>query len=152
MSMAVDDRSGIGAADDPASLIVVPHHPQGASIARQRLAAELARAVEVSPALAADVVAVGAELLGNAVRHARPLPGGVIRLSWQVGRAGADCCVTVRVTDGGAAAQVPAQRRAGPDDVDGRGLTIVAALAARWGVDRDGLEQIVWAEVGPTAD
>jgi len=33
----------------------------------------------------------------------------------------------------------------GPEAVDGRGLAIVSALADRWGVDRDGLGQSVWA-------
>jgi hypothetical protein len=38
-------------------------------------------------------------------------------------------------------------RTVGPDSLDGRGLTIVAALADRWGVERDGLGQSVWAEL-----
>jgi two-component sensor histidine kinase len=151
VSMAVDDRSGLGAADDPGAVIVVPHHPQGASIARQRLAADLGRVSDLPPALVSDVVAVGAELLGNAVRHAEPLPGGVIHLTWQVDRSVPGCCVLLRVADGGAA-QVPAQRTAGPEDVDGRGLTIVTALAVRWGVERNGAGQVVWAEVGPSYD
>jgi anti-sigma regulatory factor (Ser/Thr protein kinase) len=147
--MAVDDRSGLGAADDPSAMIVVPHHPQGASIARQRLAAELALRTELNPGLVSDVIAVGAELLGNAVRHAEPLPGGVIQLTWQIDRSVPGGRVTVRVADGGAL-QMPAQRTARPDDVDGRGLTIVAALAMRWGVERNGAGQVVWAVVGPT--
>jgi anti-sigma regulatory factor (Ser/Thr protein kinase) len=52
----------------------------------------------------------------------------------------------VRVTDGGASVE-PRQRSVGPDAVDGRGLAIVAALADRWGVERDGLGQSVWAEL-----
>ncbi len=79
--------------------VVVPHHPRGAGQARSRLAAEIGRVVR--PELLADVVSVAAELVGNAVRHATPLPGGVIRVAWLV-RLTADMqTVEVRVTDGG---------------------------------------------------
>lgn len=131
MSMTVTER---------AWCVVVPHHARGAQLARHRLANELAGAI--GPALLADVVAVTAELVGNAVRHADPLPGGVVRVAWRL-RSGA---VEVRVTDGGAPSS-PHLRHAEPEDADGRGLTIVAALADRWGVERDGLGQSVWARV-----
>lgn len=127
--------------------IAVPHHAGGARLARQRLATELHN--HVPAVLLADTVAVVAELLGNAVRHARPLPGGVIRLSWRVGGMdGAAAYVRVRVTDGGSTA-TPQRRAVGPESVDGRGLAIVAALSTSWGVDRDGdVQQSVWAVVG----
>jgi anti-sigma regulatory factor (Ser/Thr protein kinase) len=124
--------------------VVVPHHARGARAARHRLATELAGAVP--PALLSDVIAVVGELVGNAIRHADALPGGVVRLSWRL-RPDADT-VEVRVTDGGAGSRAPNARPAGPDAVDGRGLHIVAALASRWGVERDGLGQSVWAQVG----
>jgi anti-sigma regulatory factor (Ser/Thr protein kinase) len=124
--------------------VVVPHHARGAQQARHRLAAELAGVVP--PTLLSDVVAVVAELVGNAVRHAGPLPGGVVMVAWRVRDLGSRSAVEVRVTDGGAA-ELPLARNAGPEDVDGRGLTIVEALADRWGVDRDGLGQSVWAEL-----
>ena len=54
--------------------------------------------------------------------------------------------VEVRVTDGGSP-QLPRPRTASAEEPDGRGLTIVEALADRWGVDRDGLGQSVWAEL-----
>ncbi|BCJ65572.1 ATP-binding protein [Polymorphospora rubra] len=124
--------------------VVVPHHSGGARIARHRLAAELTDAVP--PELLSDAVAVVAELVGNAVRHADPLPGGVVRVSWRL-RPGIDSdIVEVRVTDGGAAAP-PTLRTVGPESLDGRGLCIVAALSGRWGVERDGLGQSVWAEL-----
>lgn len=128
-----------------ARTIVVPHHVQGARIARHRLAAELATIV--GPELLADAVAVVAELVGNAIRHARPLPGDVIQVSWWV-RAGQGWeRLHLRVTDGGGDPQRPRQRKVGPDATDGRGLTIVAALAQAWGVERDDLGQSVWAEL-----
>ncbi|WP_416905776.1 ATP-binding protein [Micromonospora echinospora] len=126
--------------------MVVPHHASGARLARHRLAAVLAD--EVPPALLADLVAVLAELVGNAVRHADPLPGGVVRVAWRLRPEGDGQHVLVRVTDGGAAS-APRMRAAGLDAADGRGLHIVAGLASRWGVDRDGLGQSVWADFDP---
>ncbi|HLL66777.1 MAG TPA: ATP-binding protein [Micromonosporaceae bacterium] len=122
--------------------VIVPHHARGARMARHRLIAALTD--EVPADLVADVAAVAAELIGNAVRHAAPLPGGVIRVDWRVFGAGT---VEVRVTDGGSA-EPPQVREATPEAVDGRGLTIVAALASRWGFDRDVHGQSVWAELG----
>jgi len=134
--------------------VVIPHHPRGARIARQRLTTELHDAVQ--PALLADAVAVLAELVGNAVRHANPLPGDVIRVAWRLRPAGSDPetdrdTVEVRVTDGGAIEQ-PRIRAVATDAIDGRGLSIVAALSDRWGVDRDGLGQSVWAQLSGTFD
>lgn len=124
--------------------VVVPHHARGARQARHRIAGELAGTI--SSELLADAVAVVAELVGNAIRHAQPLPGDVIRVAWRI-RAGVSReLLEVRVTDGGAPDE-PRQRSVGPDAVDGRGLAIVAALADRWGVERDGLGQSVWAEL-----
>lgn len=134
--------------------VVIPHHPRGARIARQRLTTELRGAVH--PSLLADAVAVLAELVGNAVRHASPLPGGVVRVAWRLRPAdtGAEVDrdrVEVRVTDGGAIEQ-PRIRAIPTDALDGRGLSIVAALSDRWGVDRDGLGQSVWAELSGSLD
>jgi len=129
--------------------VVVPHHPRGARIARQRLTTELRPLL--NPELLADTVAVAAELVGNAVSHASALPGGVIRLAWRLLPADSGQLVEVRVTDGGAADE-PAPRPVRADALDGRGLLIVAALAVRWGVERDGLGQCVWAEIGHAAN
>ncbi|WP_422772583.1 ATP-binding protein [Plantactinospora sp. WMMC1484] len=124
--------------------LLVPQHAQGARTARHRLGAELDGTVP--PALVADAEMVAAELLGNAVRHAEPLPGGMIRLTWLL-RAGPSAnSVEIRVTDGGASGP-PRVRQAGPDATDGRGLHLVAALATEWGVERDGLGQSVWARL-----
>jgi anti-sigma regulatory factor (Ser/Thr protein kinase) len=142
VSMAVQER---------AWSLVVPHHAGGARLARQQLAAELRGLIPAN--LLGDVVAVVAELLGNAVRHAAPLPGGVIRLVFRVGAArsattGTDTAyVLLRVTDGGAD-RLPIARVASPDSIDGRGLSIVSALARSWGVEREADGQCVWAELG----
>lgn len=124
--------------------VVVPHHARGARQARHRLANALAGAIP--PALLADVISVAGELVANAVRHADPLPGGVVRLAWRLRTSDKGRSVEVRVTDGGSP-QLPRPRTAGIEEPDGRGLTIVEALADRWGVDRDGLGQSVWAEL-----
>ncbi len=121
--------------------LVVPHHAEGARLARHRLAASLTGLLP--DATLADIVAVMAELVGNAVRHAAPLPGGVVRVAWRLLRVGG---IEIRVTDGGAAT-LPAVRRVESDAPDGRGLAIVAALSDHWGVDRDGLGQCVWARL-----
>jgi anti-sigma regulatory factor (Ser/Thr protein kinase) len=121
--------------------VVVPHHPRGAHVARHRLAEELKSLVSADRL--ADAAAIAAELVGNAVRHAAPLPGDVIRVAWRLLATGD---LEIRVTDGGSPSG-PQVRPAGPEAVDGRGLTIVAALADRWGVERDGLGQCVWAAI-----
>ncbi len=122
----------------------IPHHPRGAGVARAQLQAELSSVVE--PDMLADAVTVIAELVGNAVRHGKPLPGDVVRVAWRVRRADDGMGVTVTVTDGGSDDQ-PVVRRLTPDSLDGRGLAIVEALSASWGCERDGLGQTVWAEI-----
>ena len=91
--------------------VVVPHHARGARPARHRLAAELAgrrAAGRCSPTWSPSL----AELVGNAIRHADPLPGGVIRVAWRLRSAPGADVVEVRVTDGGAGtgARLPARR------------------------------------------
>jgi anti-sigma regulatory factor (Ser/Thr protein kinase) len=132
------------AAAERAWCLVVPHHARGARVARQRLATELAG--NLPAALLADVVTVVAELVGNAIRHAEPLPGGVVRVAWRLRPGDREQVIEVRVTDGGATGP-PTVRTIDLEASDGRGLTIVEALANRWGVERDGLGQSVWAEL-----
>jgi hypothetical protein len=75
-------------------------------------------------------------------------------VAWRLRPAGSKIdreTVEVRVTDGGATEQ-PRVRAIPTDAIDGRGLSIVAALSDRWGVDRDGLGQSVWAELSGTFD
>ncbi|MFF0152565.1 ATP-binding protein [Micromonospora sp. NPDC005203] len=127
--------------------MVVPHHPAGARLARHRLAGELAGVVP--PMLLADLIAVLAELVGNAVRHARPLPGGVVRVAWRLRPSTQGPLIQLGVTDGGANT-APQIRTASEDAADGRGLHIVAGLATRWGVEQDGMGQRVWAEFAPS--
>jgi serine/threonine-protein kinase RsbW len=89
-----------------------------------------------------EVALVATELLGNAVLHARALDDGQLSIAWGVGEHG----VEIAVTDGGATTQ-PAVAEAGSSDTSGRGLSIVATLASRWGVEQHDSSTTVWAVV-----
>lgn len=84
-----------------------------------------------------DAVQVGDELVSNAVRHARS--PGTCRL-----RVHGRDWFAVEVCD---ASPVPARIRT-PDQAGGRGLRLVAQLAARWGMDFEDGGKTVWAELG----
>jgi anti-sigma regulatory factor (Ser/Thr protein kinase) len=88
----------------------------------------------------ADCRLVMSELVGNAVRHARPLAGGTVDVGWQVD----DDVLAITVRDGGAPSE-PSIRDVAPDAVAGRGLTIVEALAHRWWVEHNGTGTTVHA-------
>jgi serine/threonine-protein kinase RsbW len=95
----------------------------------------------------ADVVdeaeIVVSELVSNAIRHARPLTDGTLRVHWKV-KAGV---VEVEVTDGGSdSTPRPAPRTVWA--ASGRGLRIVRSLAHEWGVSEDRHGTTVWASVG----
>jgi anti-sigma regulatory factor (Ser/Thr protein kinase) len=113
-------------------MVTVRHAPASAGEVRHQLGADLADA-GLPAAVIADATLVVSELVGNAVRYAAPLPGGVLEVSWTVDAG----CVRLRVSDGGGAS-VPIRHDAGPEDVRGRGLAIVAALARDWGVEMSG--------------
>ena len=125
----------------------VPHDPRSAAAVRRELTRELG-ARSVSAELTDDVEILVSELVGNAVRHANPLPGGVLRIAWELAGNGDGHEITVRVTDGGAinAAEFPHELLDAPIDSEGgRGLRIVATLASDWGVDTEAPGQSVWA-------
>ena len=106
--------------------------PSGARLARQRLAAELRGldpARRCSPTRSRSSPSCSATRSGTP----HPLPGGVIRLAWRVGRTAGDDVVVSSGSPTAARPRRRAPRSAGPDSVDGRGLAIVAALAAALG-------------------
>ena len=90
-----------------------------------------------------DALLVVSELVSNSLRHARGLPGDRIGLAWWR----QDRSVTVEVTDGGGSS-FPAARPPVTSAIGGRGLAMVAAVSADWGVDRSSAETTVWAVVG----
>lgn len=128
--------------------VMVPHHPLGAGMARHRLAAELAGGVAAETL--ADTITVVAELVGNSIRHARPLAGGLVRVAWSTCRSADTRKIEVRVTDGGGLT-TPHRRTPRPNAPDGRGIAIIEALTTRWGVERDRHGQTVWAELARQA-
>jgi anti-sigma regulatory factor (Ser/Thr protein kinase) len=129
-------------AEDCGGAVVVPHRAESVRVVRHRLQAELAEA-GVPAGLRDDVELVTAELVGNCVRHAWPLRGGGIRVSWRrTGRL-----VDLQVTDGGSAGDVR-PRVAGPEETNGRGLQVVEALCHAWGVvTLPNGERTVWADL-----
>jgi len=112
---------------------------------RRRLVDDLAR-LGIPREAIQDAALVLSEMVGNAVRYARPLPGNVLLATWQH----ANGRVLLRVTDGGGRGQ-PRVQEAGPLDTRGRGMAIVDAVAAAWGVKsrEAGIARssTVWAEL-----
>lgn len=118
----------------------LPCTPQAAGLARRHLE-------ECLPELPAEVRGVAqllaTELVTNALRHA----SGPVMLRVLDGQAG----LRVEVVDGGGG--FPRQRTASVQDTGGRGLQIVDALAAAWGVvpGSEGAGKTVWFEVSVPA-
>jgi len=78
--------------------------------------------------------------MGNAIRHARPLPGTLVQVSWAL----RDESLTVSVRDGGSRTH-PHAEHPSPWSVGGRGLAIVECLASTWGVQDSTGGVTVWA-------
>nr|WP_246308670.1 ATP-binding protein [Kineosphaera limosa] len=97
----------------------------------------------VSTTVIEEAESVVAELVANAVRHARPLADGCVRLRWKV-KGGA---VEVEVRDGGSETE-PRPLRTSPLAVHGRGLRIVRSMAHEWGVLDESNGRTVWAALG----
>jgi len=74
-----------------------------------------------------DARVVISELVGNSVRHAKPLPDGTILISWSRDHRG----IRISVTDGGGSSR-PHKMHASASAVSGRGMAIVDALAVDW--------------------
>ncbi|HET9654616.1 MAG TPA: ATP-binding protein [Kineosporiaceae bacterium] len=124
-----------------ADVLRLPHSPAAVALARHRVRGELA-AVGLSRTLLDDIEVVVSELLGNAVRHARPIAGGALLVGWRV----ENDRVTLKVTDGGAPGSRPAPRSGDLLAEAGRGLRIVEGLTDQWGVvDHVGDLRTVWA-------
>ena len=89
-----------------------------------------------------DAGLVLSELVSNALRHATPLPGGTVKVSWDLSAE----AVLIVVSDGGGES-FPRVNEPASSALGGRGLSIVARLAQRWGVLREDAETSVWAEL-----
>ncbi|WP_406832919.1 ATP-binding protein [Pedococcus sp. KACC 23699] len=127
---------------DSSRTIRVAWRATSVSQVRKVLVEDLAsREVEADVVDEAEIVI--SELVSNAVRHARPLSDGNLRVHWKV-KSGV---VEVEVTDGGGdSTPRPAPRTIWAPS--GRGLRIVRSLAHEWGVTEDRNGCTVWASVG----
>ena len=130
------------------SVWMLPYTASSVGIARRRLIGDLARA-GVYEATACDAGLVLSELVSNALRHATPLPGSLVKVSWMLG----DEFIEVAVSDGGGPT-VPMVNKPAANALGGRGLGIVDRLALRWGVytRQDGSETTVWAALPLSGD
>jgi len=120
------------------SVVLLPHAPSSVAVARKRLSSELA-ASGVYESIVDDASVIVSELISNALRHARPLPSGQVRICWL--RRGD--MLELEVSDGGAMTEP----RRGPgtlSSLGGRGLGIVEALCEGWGVRHEDGTTTVW--------
>jgi len=115
-------------ANDPMAL-TLPFSAESAAVARQELV-EWMHSLNARDEARDDARLVVSELVGNAIRHARPLADGTMHIAWGAGPTGLD----IAVSDGGALTR-PEKIDAGVSDLAGRGLAIVETLAARWWVE-----------------
>jgi serine/threonine-protein kinase RsbW len=139
--LTVSESPGPGA-DSVVCTLRVPADASSVGKLRKEIVADLSDR-ELPEELVGEAEIVASELLTNAVRHARPLSDGTIRVRWKIRGE----VVEVEITDGGGAT-VP---RPAPRTVwlsSGRGLRIVRALAHEWGVTEDRTGNVVWATLG----
>ncbi|RZU45587.1 anti-sigma regulatory factor (Ser/Thr protein kinase) [Streptomyces sp. BK022] len=115
----------------------LPRQPESAATARRLLRA--ACAVWGLEALVEDGVLIVSELVANAVQHARRESIRVV-----IDRPDA-AWVRVGVADLSRAR--PVRQEADDNNEGGRGLRLVAALAADWGTDERRWGKIVWADL-----
>jgi anti-sigma regulatory factor (Ser/Thr protein kinase) len=130
------------------SVLMLPYTASSVGVARRHLISDLTDA-GVFDTTASDAGLVLSELISNALRHATPLTGSVVKVWWEL----SDGCVEVAVSDGGGAT-VPMVGQPAANAVGGRGLGIVDRLSLRWGVytRQDQSETTVWAALPLTGD
>ena len=135
-------------------VVLLPYAPSSVADARWQLITDLRESGMLAAAVG-DAALVMSELLSNAIRHARPLPGRMIRVAWTLSNGS----LQVSVSDGGG----PTRPRAGHPSLSslgGRGLAIVDYLCSSWGIRSCDGGMTVWAELpapgggpaGPRAD
>lgn len=124
-------------------MLLVRHEPASAAVVRSEIAANLADH-RLTQGSVDDVVLVASELVGNAVVHGDAVVDGALDVGWDV----EDEQVIVRVNDGSDAR--PELKQPDGTATGGRGLAIVDAIAADWGVRSAGSGKQVWARVPVT--
>lgn len=122
--------------------IRIPWAPSAAARVRRELVDDLV-ARGVSGEVVDEAELVVSELVANAIRHARPLADGAVRVHWKV----KNNVVEVEVSDGGGSS-VPRTAPPATWAPGGRGLRIVRSLAHEWGVVEEPNGRTVWASLG----
>lgn len=139
---ARSEASPPGRSRDSSRTLRVPWRATSVALVRKTLVDDL-EAREVPSAVIDEAEIVASELVSNAIRHARPLGDGNLRVHWKV-KGGV---VEVEVTDGGSdTTPRPAPRTIWAPS--GRGLRIVRSLAHEWGVTEERNGRTVWAALG----
>lgn len=139
---ALEHRAPTSASGDASRTVRVPWSPSSVSVVRRTIVQDL-RERGIATVTVDESEIVVSELVSNAIRHARPLSDGSLRVHWKV-KAGV---VEVEVTDGGSdTTPRPAPRTVWA--ASGRGLRIVRSLAHEWGVADDRYGSTVWASLG----
>ena len=133
------------AQNGPMSKVTVPHARSSVIAARHALADELA-AKGVETPMRDDAVLVLSELVSNAIKHAAPLPSGVICVCWALQQDR----LHLEITDGGGLTR-PQAAVAAVSSLGGRGLDIVRTICSEWGVTEDGNAVTVWADLPRSA-
>lgn len=119
----------------------LPHTKAGPSLARRRL--EEALASYIAPSMLGDLCIIASELVANSVVHGRLADDGKVLLRIDLNGER----VRLETEDRGRLlSRGPRPKRPSEVALGGRGLTIVDALADRWGV-LPGRPTVVWTEV-----
>ncbi|MEV7284696.1 ATP-binding protein [Streptomyces sp. NPDC093252] len=123
----------------------LPAVPASVGAARRRVRALLA-AWRIADEIQDDAIVVTSELVTNAVTHSAS-EYVVYRLCRTA------TALRIEVEDQNRCTALPTPRCSAPDDQSGRGLLLVAAVSAEWGIGTtaDGTGLIVWAELTTAA-
>ncbi|MDP9394229.1 MAG: ATP-binding protein, partial [Actinomycetota bacterium] len=113
------------------STVLVPHATHSVADVRQAALRDL-RGNGCPAELVEDAVLVLSEIVSNALKHARPLESGKVRVEWTVEPR----AIRLAVTDGGSSTR-PRMSPPSRSATGGRGLGIVNDLAGDWGVTED---------------
>jgi anti-sigma regulatory factor (Ser/Thr protein kinase) len=126
---------------NPAISAQLPGRPESAATARALVRQILG---ENHPSTG-DAMVIVSELVGNAVAHTRSgQPGGTVTVAVELSAQPPAVCI--RVDDAGGPT-VPVPAAATPGDEHGRGLGIVAALAAEWGTEHSETGTATWCRL-----
>ncbi len=129
MDAARDTGATVTARGQTSRRVVLPSSVTSVRTARTQLAGFL-RESGVADSAIDDAVVILSELVTNAVRHARHGPGATLRVEWSLKQRR----LRLQVTDAGRAGRSRPLHDSGA--VGGRGLSIVAALADSWTLER----------------